>query len=131
MINKKCPICKKKKLHILNLGLHPCADTFVENQKIAKNLKRFPLIVGFCVCNHITSVYKISPQERYTKYNYSYSSDNSPVSKRHFYYISKIIINEFNLKPKNAIIEIGSNDGTFLNCIKKKIKDSCSWCGPF
>ncbi len=119
MKNKECNICKKKFLRILDLGLHPCADTFVKKQKIALKLKKYPLQVGFCSCNHLTSINKISPNERYTKFDYSYTSNNSPVSRNHFYKISKIINKKFNLNIKNSIIEIGSNDGTFLKYIKK------------
>jgi ubiquinone/menaquinone biosynthesis C-methylase UbiE len=119
MKNKECSVCKKKNLRILDLGLHPCADTFVKNQNIALKLKKYPLQVGFCSCNHLTAINKISPDERYTKFDYSYTSDNSPVSRNHFYQISKIINKKFNLKNKDSIIEIGSNDGTFLKYIKE------------
>ena len=43
MKNKSCSICKKKFLRIIDLGNHPCADTFVKNQNLAKNLKKYPL----------------------------------------------------------------------------------------
>ena len=119
MKNKECSVCKKKNLRILDLGLHPCADTFVKNQNIALKLKKYPLQVGFCSCNHLTAINKISPNERYTKFDYSYTSDNSPVSRNHFYQISRIINKKFNLKNKDSIIEIGSNDGTFLKYIKE------------
>ncbi len=119
MKNKKCSVCKKKFLKIIDLGLHPCADTFVKNQNIAKRLKKYPLQVGFCSCNHLTAINKISPNERYRKFDYSYTSDNSPVSRNHFYKIAKTLNKKFNLKIKNSIIEIGSNDGTFLKYIKE------------
>ena len=91
MKNKECSVCKKKFLKIIDLGMHPCADTFVKKQKIAIRLKKYPLQVGFCSCNHLTAINKISPNERYTKFDYSYTSNNSPVSRNHFYKISKII----------------------------------------
>jgi ubiquinone/menaquinone biosynthesis C-methylase UbiE len=119
MKNKCCSICKKKFLRIIDLGNHPCADTFVKNQNLAIKLKKYPLHVGFCSCNHLTAINKISQSERYTKFDYSYTSDNSPVSRNHFYKIAKIIDKKFNLNIKNSIIEIGSNDGTFLKYIKK------------
>ena len=119
MKNKECSVCKKKFLRILDLGLHPCADTFVKKQNIALKLKKYPLQVGFCSCNHLTAINKISADERYRKFDYSYTSNNSPVSRNHFYQISKIINKKFNLKIKDSIIEIGSNDGTFLKYIKK------------
>ena len=119
MKNKECSVCKKKNLRILDLGLHPCADTFVKNQNIALTLKKYPLQVGFCSCNHLTAINKISPNERYTKFDYSYTSDNSPVSRNHFYQISKLINKKFKIKAKHSIIEIGSNDGTFLRYINE------------
>lgn len=119
MKNKECSVCKKKIIKIIDLGLHPCADTFVKKQKMAIRLKKYPLQVGFCSCNHLTAINKISPNERYTKFDYSYTSNNSPVSRNHFYKISKIINKKFDLKIKNSIIEIGSNDGTFLKYIKE------------
>jgi len=119
MKNKACSVCGKKFIKILDLGLHPCADTFVKNQNVAKKLKKYPLQVGFCTCNHLTAINKISANERYTKFDYSYTSDNSVVSRNHFSQISKKINKKFNLKTKDSIIEIGSNDGTFLKYIKE------------
>jgi|TARA_B100001964_G_scaffold241802_1_gene315065 hypothetical protein len=80
---EKRTICDKKFKRILSLGHHPCADTFVKNRKVAINLKRHLLEVGSCECNHLTSINKASPFERYKKNNYSYSSNNSPVSLSH------------------------------------------------
>ena len=119
MKHKKCGICKKKIRITLDLGPHPCADTFVKSQNASLKLKRYPLEVGFCFCNHLTAINKISPKERYTKFDYSYTSDNSPVSKNHFYQIARTIIRKFKFKETDSIIEIGSNDGTFLKYIKQ------------
>ena len=115
---EKCSICNKKFKRILSLGYHPCADTFVEDRKIAINLKRYPLEVGFCECNHLTSINKVSPFERYQKHNYSYTANNSPVSLNHFNTIAKRMVKDFNITSKNSVLEIGSNDGTFLKNIK-------------
>ena len=115
---EKCTICDKKFKRILGLGYHPCADTFVKDRKVAINLKRHLLEVGFCECNHLTSINKVSPFERYKKNNYSYTSNNSPVSLSHFNNMAKNMVKEFNITSKNSILEIGSNDGTFLKNIK-------------
>ena len=115
----KCLICNKKFLEYLNLGYHPCADTFINRKIDSLKLKKYPLVVGFCKCNHLTSIYNISPYERYKKNNYSYTSDNSPVSKKHFDDIAKKIFKNFLINNNKSVIEIGSNDGTFLKNIKK------------
>ena len=115
---EKCSICNKKFKRILSLGYHPCADTFVKDRKIAINLKRYPLEVGFCECNHLTSINKVSPYERYQKNNYSYTANNSPISLNHFNTMAKRMVKDFNITSKNSVLEIGSNDGTFLKNIK-------------
>ena len=118
-ISKKCSICNKKLKNFFDLGAHPCADTFLKKKNSAKKLKRYPLIVGYCTCNHLTSVYKVSPFERYKKNDYSYTSNNSLVSRAHFENIAKQISKEFRINKDSKIIEIGSNDGTFLRNIEK------------
>lgn len=65
------------------------------------------------------AIYKVSRNERYKKNKYSYTSNNSPVSIAHFNYIAKKLVKEFKIDKTKKVIEIGSNDGTFLQNIKK------------
>ncbi len=118
-MKKKCNICDKKFIDFLSLGKHPCADTFLKTKKQAQKLKKYPLVVGFCKCSHLTSIYPVPKYERYEKYDYSYTSDNSPVSRAHFKNIANIIIKKYKINKKKFVIEAGSNDGTFLKEIKK------------
>jgi 2-polyprenyl-3-methyl-5-hydroxy-6-metoxy-1,4-benzoquinol methylase len=118
-MKKKCLICKTSFLDFLDLGKHPCADTFLNNKNLSLNLKRIILRVGYCRCSHLTAIYPVSSYERYQKHNYSYTSSNSPVSQKHFKYIAKYISNNFKIKKNSFIIEAGCNDGTFLKEIKK------------
>ena len=117
--NKSCAICKKKFIKIIDLGKQPCADTFLKSKKKAYTLPKFPLRIGYCNCFHFTSINKISGYQRYQKFKYSYTADNSPVSRKHFATIAKKLSKFCNLNNKSFVIEAGSNDGTFLNSIKK------------
>lgn len=109
-----CSNCGKKFIEKIDLGMHPCADTFVKSKLESKKLKKYPLIVGYCECHHFSAIKKITPNERYSKYDYSYTSGNSPVSIKHFNNIANTIIKKFRLIKNKSILEIGSNDGTFL-----------------
>jgi len=115
----KCPICKKKFKDFINLGHHPCADTFLKNKWNSLNLKKYPLIVGYCTCEHMSAIHKVSPYKRYKENEYSYTSNNSPVSISHFSKIAKKIVKKYKIDKSKKVIEVGSNDGTFLNNIKK------------
>ena len=112
---KKCRICNRSFKSFLSLGNQPCADTFLKSKKHSINLKKFPLIVGYCKCSHLSSIFPISGFLRYEKYDYSYTSDNSIVSRTHFKKIAKTICKKFKLNKNSFLIEAGSNDGTFLN----------------
>lgn len=118
-MKKKCNICNKKFIETLSLGNHPCADTFLKTKSQAIRLKKYPLIVGYCKCSHLTSLYPVPSYQRYEKYNYSYTSDNSPVSRLHFKKIANYISKKFRINKNSFVVEAGSNDGTFLSEIKK------------
>lgn len=113
-MKKRCNICNQKFIDKLSLGKHPCADTFLKNKFKAKRLKKYPLIVGFCKCSHMSLLYSVPNYSRYEKYDYSYTSDNSIVSRTHFKKIASIICKKFRINKKSFVIEAGSNDGTFL-----------------
>jgi len=117
-VKKNCKICSKKFSFKLSLGKHPCADTFLKNKNNAKNLRKIPLVVGYCGCSHLTALYPVPQKERYQKYDYSYTSDNSPVSRLHFKNIANQITKKYNLNSNKFVVEAGSNDGTFLKCIR-------------
>ena len=116
---KNCSICKKSFKKIIDLGSHPCADTFLDSRSKAISLPKFPLKVGFCNCFHFTSINKISGYERYQKFKYSYTADNSPVSRHHFTSIAQKLSRKIKLDSKSLVVEAGSNDGTFLKAINK------------
>ena len=104
---------------IMNLGMHPFADTFLSESKLAEPEKLYPLILDMCdKCGCIQSRTITDPEERYVLTEYSYTSSNSKYARDHW--------NEFadsfskNLKPKSRILEIGCNDGYLLKQFKDR-----------
>ena len=68
-MKKNCNVCKKKIKLVLDLGKHPCADTFLSTKEKALKIKKYPLKVGYCSCHHLSSIEKISDHERYKQFD--------------------------------------------------------------
>lgn len=117
-VKKFIPGSFKNKL-ILNLGLHPYADTFVGKNKLKKKEPLYPLKIYVCKKSGIIQVGNITrAEERYNLYDYSYTSSNSEYSKNHWTNFFKDSI-KFCNKKKIKVYEIGSNDGFLLSNFKK------------
>ena len=72
-------------------------------------------------CLNIQLKEAVNPKILYENFNYKTSITLGLVN--HFKLLSKKIIKDFNLKEKDQILDIGSNDGSFLkNFLKYKIK---------
>lgn len=121
MLRKNCLMCNSSKLNdIINLGMHPFADTFVPKSKIHLSEKVYPLIVQLCKsCGNIQLKCPTEPEERYQDYEYSYTSSNSSYSKNYWSKYCKEILKLFSHTSKLKILEIGSNDCYLLSLFKK------------
>ena len=114
---KKCRICGSKKIiKILNLGRQSLANNLISDKK--KKEKKIPLILVFCKsCSQPQLSHNVDPAVMFTRY--VWVTGTSDGAKRH----SKTFYNYINNNSKNRInkvLEIASNDGTFLKRFKKK-----------
>ena len=111
-----CRLCHSSSIQkVVGLGLHPLADTFIPPEYADEPERSFPLELGLCHdCGHVFSLYSITPEERYQKYDYSYDSSNSKVAVDHFAEFSRTVIETAGPKPDALVVDIGSNVGTLL-----------------
>ena len=113
MFRTVCVVCGSSKLDsIIDLGLHPFADTFIEKSRASEPESVYPLICDLCnVCGQIQTKCSTDPIDRYSGHNYSYTSSNSTFSRNHWDQycidVSKIVP----LGKRSLVVEIGSNDG--------------------
>ena len=119
IINRKVCICKNKLKQKINFGNLP----LINNYTIKKNLKKYPTIISQCQnCLLIQLKYSV-PDKLLFPNNYSYLSGNSKEKINNF--ISILAKIKKTSKKKNPqILDIGSNDGSFLEIVKKKIPKS-------
>lgn len=110
----KCLISGAPVQKILDLGMHPYADTFINTDQLGMTEPVFPLECYLCSeSGQVQLGYISCDYERYNLYVYSYTSANSAFSRNHWDDYAKTMLNRFDLQNK-AIVEIGSNDGYLI-----------------
>ncbi len=113
MLRTTCMVCKSKEIkEIMNLGMHPFADTFIPEEKFAIADKAYPLICDLCMnCGQVQLRCSTDPNDRYCGVDYSYTSSNSNFSRTHWIEYFKEVSAKINLKKDGVVVEVGSNDG--------------------
>ena len=100
---------------IIDLGMHPFADTFITENQLSMSEPVYPLQ---CFLDEQTGYIKLgcqtNPADRYNLYDYSYTSANSNFSKNHWNSYAKHVSKKLKLQ-NSRIFEIGSNDGYLSN----------------
>ena len=115
-----CKNCKKNKLKkIVKLEKQPISSVFLSKKKF--NLKKYSLDLYECNSCKLVQFSSLPPLgDMYGEtYGYRTSLSNLMVNHMKNKFI-KIIKNKKILNNKNLILDIGSNDGTFLNFFAKK-----------
>ncbi len=114
-----CKNCQSKKLKkIIHLGSQPISSVF--HEKKISNLKLFPLNLYKCVKCDLVQFLKLPPLENMYGQTYGYRTSLSPLMVDHMKKKFLAILERRILNNSSQILDIGSNDGTFLNFFKNK-----------
>jgi SAM-dependent methyltransferase len=114
LLTKTCIVDDGELIEILDLGMHPFADTFIPSERLYESEPIFPLICGLCTkCGLVQLMCLTNPAARYGQYEYSYTSSNSEYARNHWSEFA--IETSLKSKPLKNILEIGSNDGFLLS----------------
>jgi 2-polyprenyl-3-methyl-5-hydroxy-6-metoxy-1,4-benzoquinol methylase len=116
---KKCRLCSSIKLKtVINLNTTPLANSFLKKSDLKKKEKYFPLKVNFCNnCYHLQLSHIVNPKKMFD--NYLYLTNTSKQNRDHFKEYAKEVKKKIRSKSKISILDIASNDGTFLNFFNK------------
>ncbi len=113
----KCKITNKPIQPFMNFGKMPIANGFIEKENFQKEFF-FNMEVGF---NEDLSLFQLNdhpkPEKMFNK-NYPFFTGSSEHMKAHFRKYADFV-KQF-IKTDSKIIEIGSNDGTFLKNFNKQ-----------
>jgi SAM-dependent methyltransferase len=114
----KCRICDSSNIvKFLSLGIQPWCDNFLKESDLSKSEPEYPLELFFC--NHCTLVqlgYTVPKETMFI--DYVYLSGTTRSLEEHFKLTAKHIVDKFNLNSADLVLDIGSNDGTFLDKFK-------------
>jgi ADP-heptose:LPS heptosyltransferase/lipopolysaccharide biosynthesis glycosyltransferase/SAM-dependent methyltransferase len=116
----KCRVCGSSDLYeYVNLGMMPLVNQLESTKSEALSLPRFPLEVLFCgKCGLSQLSCVVSPELMFK--DYPYRSSISKTFVKHCDDLASYYCDTFNLKSKDYVMDIASNDGTLLESFKKK-----------
>ncbi len=106
-----------KYLKFLDLGNQPLANNYLRKDQLIKKEKKYRLKVGINNESKLVSIEKPLSSKIMFNQNYPYRSSMSKTMIKSFKNLSDFIKKKFH--PKK-ILEIGSNDGSFLKNFSKK-----------
>ncbi len=111
----KCRICNFKLKKIINLGKIALVGNFSKNNKIQK---KYNISLNYCIkCKHVQISEHLNPNLLFKKYLWE-----TGISKTNLSVIVKLLDNlrKFGVNKNSKVLEIASNDGSFINKFKKK-----------
>ncbi len=120
---KTCRACLEKKLsHFLSLGCMPKPNGFLTKKALLKPEPYYPLDAAYCKnCGHVQTIQIVDSKTMFE--NYVYVTAGAKPMLDHMEETAKELVTRFKLNNKSLVIDLGSNDGSFLQYFKKnKVK---------
>ncbi len=114
-----------KKIEFLDLGQQPLANYYLNKSQKKKKERKYRLIVCFDNQNKLVSIKKTFSSKMMFNNKYPYRSSMSKTMQRSFKELAKHI--KLKINPKK-ILEIGSNDGSFLKNFNKSMSVGIEPC---
>lgn len=116
---KTCRLCGSGKLEqVIELTPTPLANAFVPAERCAEPQDIFPLALRKCgACHHLQLGCVVDPEVLFR--DYVYVSGTSSIFREHFHAYARDMATRAQLSSGDLVFEIGSNDGTLLNCFKR------------
>jgi len=114
-----CQICSSKTKKIFSLGRIPICNYFNKINSKQKILK-YPLELFYCTNEKLVQLGKAFSRNFIFGNQYDYLTGSSKTLINYYEILCNNIVKKYNLKKGDTILEIGCNDGTFLNFFYKK-----------
>ncbi len=113
-LDMACRCCGGRNVElVIDLGDQPHCNRLVRPDLAPGVEPHYPLRVGFCRdCTMVQIDHTIPKESMFT--DYPYVSGTTKTLPAHFLETSKRIASAYGVKPADLVVDIGSNDGTWL-----------------
>ena len=120
-----CRLCNASKLaRVVDLQPIPLSENYFSDRAKSKSAKKFPIDLYMCeACGHVQHVDIINPKVLWN--DYTYFSAGSAGMIEHFDKVAKYLIKKVSPEKSSLIVDIGSNDGSFLRSFKDRGFNVC------
>jgi 2-polyprenyl-3-methyl-5-hydroxy-6-metoxy-1,4-benzoquinol methylase len=114
-----CRVCRSERLEqFLDLGDQPHCDSLLRPEDLAHREPYYPLQVCFChECTAVQINYTVPKETMFGEY--LYVSGTTQTLRTHFQNSTDRLVARLSLKPNDLVVDIGSNDGTWLAYYKQ------------
>jgi hypothetical protein len=114
-----CQVCGAGGLErVLDLGNQPLCNDFLPVEDPPSPQTYFPLCVCFCNDCSLAQLDYVIPTEFSFGDQYTYLTGSSESLIKYYSELAANLTDQFGLKPGDTVVEIGSNDGTFLKAFQ-------------
>lgn len=116
-----CQICNATSFdHILSLGHHPLTQAYLTEDGLHEPETFYPLTIVRCVgCGLVQLDYLADPKIVFPP-SYPYQTGMTSMLVRNFRALADLLATTYSLTAADLVMDIGSNDGTLLGCLKEK-----------
>jgi len=114
-----CRVCRGSNLEqFLNLTDQPHCNSLLLPEALDRKEPFYPLRVWFCHdCTTVQIDHTVPKEEMFAEY--CYVSGTTKTLRTHFQATTDRLVAELGLKPGDRVVDIGSNDGTWLKTFTK------------
>lgn len=114
-----CRLCDSSNLElVVELAPIPLAEKYLTKDQLGAEQEVYPIDMYMCVdCGHVQLLDVIDSETLWD--DYTYHSGQTKGIVEHFEDVSNKLFDRYNPSANSLVIDIGSNDGTFLKCFKK------------
>ena len=113
----RCRICKNKIKKIINLGKIALVGNFLKKKT---NQKKYQITLNYCLkCKHVQISECLNPDLLFKNYLWE-----TGISSTNIFLLKNLLIKlkKIGLNKDSKVLEIASNDGSFIKILKKKFK---------